>query len=317
MANLKDIRDRIGSVKNTRKITEAMRLVAAAKVRRAQEQVLRSRPFADRLARVLENLQSRMRFEDADAPLLEQREVGTITLLAVTGDRGLCGGYNANIIKRTELRTAELVGQGYKVDLVLIGRKAITYFQNRANQYTIRATFTGLDQVPKASEAMGIANEVLAEFLSGSTDRVEIIFTKFINLVSSKPVIQTLLPLDPQGIAIPEDEIFRLTTREGRLGVEVGTASNLQPKLPSDIVFDQSPDQLLNALLPLYLENQLLRSLQEAAASELASRMTAMNNASDNAKALAKSLTLDYNKARQAAITQEILEVVGGSAGMS
>ena len=317
MANLKDIRDRIGSVKNTRKITEAMRLVAAAKVRRAQEQVLRSRPFADRLARVLENLQSRMRFEDADAPLLEQREVGTITLLAVTGDRGLCGGYNANIIKRTELRTAELVGQGYKVDLVLIGRKAITYFQNRANQYTIRATFTGLDQVPKASEAMGIANEVLAEFLSGSTDRVEIIFTKFINLVSSKPVIQTLLPLDPQGIAIPEDEIFRLTTREGRLGVEVGTAANLQPKLPSDIVFDQSPYQLLNALLPLYLENQLLRSLQEAAASELASRMTAMNNASDNAKALAKSLTLDYNKARQAAITQEILEVVGGSAGMS
>ena len=316
MANLKDIRDRIGSVKNTRKITEAMRLVAAAKVRRAQEQVLRSRPFADRLARVLENLQSRMRFEDAEAPLLEQRDVTTITLLSVTGDRGLCGGYNANIIKRTEQRYADLSSQGYKVYLVLIGRKAITYFQNRASLYTIRATFTGLEQVPKASEAMGIANEVLAEFLSGSTDRVEIIFTKFVNLVSSKPVIQTLLPLDPQGIAIPEDEIFRLTTREGQLGVELGTTANVQPRLPSDIVFDQSPDQLLNALLPLYLENQLLRSLQEAAASELANRMTAMNNASDNAKALAKSLTLDYNKARQAAITQEILEVVGGSASM-
>ena len=316
MANLKDIRDRIGSVKNTRKITEAMRLVAAAKVRRAQEQVLRSRPFADRLARVLENLQSRMRFEDAEAPLLEQRDVTTITLLSVTGDRGLCGGYNANIIKRTEQRYAELSSQGYKVDLVLIGRKAITYFQNRSSLYTIRATFTGLEQVPKASEAMGIANEVLAEFLSGSTDRVEIIFTKFVNLVSSKPVIQTLLPLDPQGIAIPEDEIFRLTTREGQLGVELGSTANEQPRLPSDIVFDQSPDQLLNALLPLYLENQLLRSLQEAAASELANRMTAMNNASDNAKALAKSLTLDYNKARQAAITQEILEVVGGSASM-
>ena len=316
MANLKDIRDRIGSVKNTRKITEAMRLVAAAKVRRAQEQVLRSRPFADRLARVLENLQSRMRFEDAEAPLLEQRDVTTITLLSVTGDRGLCGGYNANIIKRTEQRYAELSSQGYKVDLVLIGRKAITYFQNRASLYTIRATFTGLEQVPKASEAMGIANEVLAEFLSGSTDRVEIIFTKFVNLVSSKPVIQTLLPLDPQGIAIPEDEIFRLTTREGQLGVELCSTANEQPRLPSDIVFDQSPDQLLNALLPLYLENQLLRSLQEAAASEFANRMTAMNNASDNAKALAKSLTLDYNKARQAAITQEILEVVGGSVSM-
>jgi F-type H+-transporting ATPase subunit gamma len=316
MANLKEIRDRIGSVKNTRKITEAMRLVAAAKVRRAQEQVLRSRPFADRLARVLENLQSRMRFEDVDAPLLEERPVQTITLLAVTGDRGLCGGYNANIIKRTEQRHAELTGQGYQVDLVLIGRKAITYFQNRASLYTVRATFTGLEQVPNAEEARGIANEILAEFLSASTDRVEIIFTKFINLVSSRPVIQTLLPLDPQGIATPEDEIFRLTTREGRLVVEPGSSANAAPALPSDIVFEQSPEQLLNALLPLYLQNQLLRSLQEAAASELASRMTAMNNASDNAKALAKTLTLDYNKARQAAITQEILEVVGGASAM-
>jgi F-type H+-transporting ATPase subunit gamma len=286
-------------------------------VRRAQEQVLRSRPFADRLARVLENLQSRMRFEDVDAPLLEERSVQTITLLAVTGDRGLCGGYNANIIKRTEQRHAELTSQGYSVDLVLIGRKAITYFQNRSSQYTIRATFTGLEQVPSADEARGIANEILAEFLSESTDRVEIIFTKFINLVSSRPVIQTLLPLDPQGIAVEDDEIFRLTTREGRLVVEPGTASNVAPTLPSDIVFEQSPEQLLNALLPLYLQNQLLRSLQEAAASELASRMTAMNNASDNAKALAKTLTLDYNKARQAAITQEILEVVGGASAMA
>jgi F-type H+-transporting ATPase subunit gamma len=317
MANLKEIRDRISSVKNTRKITEAMRLVAAAKVRRAQEQVLRSRPFADRLARVLENLQSRMRFEDVDAPLLEERPLQCITLLAVTGDRGLCGGYNANIIKRTEQRHAELSAQGYKVDLVLIGRKAITYFQNRASQYTIRATFTGLEQVPNAAEAMKIAGEILAEFLSGSTDRVEIIFTKFINLVSSRPVIQTLLPLDPQGIAVEDDEIFRLTTREGQLVVEPGTTANAAPALPSDIVFEQSPEQLLNALLPLYLENQLLRSLQEAAASELASRMTAMNNASDNAKALAKTLTLDYNKARQAAITQEILDVVGGASAMA
>lgn len=316
MANLKEIRDRISSVKNTRKITEAMRLVAAAKVRRAQEQVLRSRPFADRLARVLQNLQTRMQFEVADAPLLDQRPVQTITLLAVTGDRGLCGGYNANIIKRTEQRFAELKGQGYDVDLVLMGRKAISYFQNRASQYKIRATFTGLEQVPTAAEANQIANEVLAEFLSGSTDRVEIIFTKFINLVSSQPVVQTLLPLDPQGIAVADDEIFRLITRDGRLGVEVGKVESGAAPLQSDFVFEQNPEQLLNALLPLYLSNQLLRSLQEAAASELASRMTAMNNASDNAKALAKTLTLDYNKARQAAITQEILEVVGGASAM-
>ena len=315
MANLKEIRDRIKSVKNTRKITEAMRLVAAAKVRRAQEQVLRSRPFADRLARLLENLQARMRFEDADAPLLEERSLETVTLMAVTGDRGLCGGYNANIIKRTEQRFAELQGQGYKVNLVLIGRKAISYFTNRS--YPIQATFTGLEQVPTADEAGSVANEVFAEFLSETTDRVEIIFTKFINLVSCKPVVQTLLPLDPQGIADAEDEIFRLTTKDGDLRVEAGSApANTQPELSSEIVFEQSPDQLLNALLPLYLQNQVLRSLQEAAASELASRMTAMNNASDNAKALAKTLTLDYNKARQAAITQEILEVAGGAAAV-
>ncbi len=315
MANLKAIRDRISSVKNTRKITEAMRLVAAAKVRRAQEQVLRTRPFADRLARVLQNLESRMGFEGADSPLLaERRPVGTITLLVVTGDRGLCGGYNANVIRRGEQRFAELKAQGFAVDMVLMGRKAITYFTNR--NYPIRATFTGLEQVPTSQEAGEIANEVLAEFLSASTDRVEIVFTRFINLVSSQPVVQTLLPLDPQGIASSDDEIFRLITRDGRLGVEVGTVANVEPSLQPDFVFEQSPEQLLNALLPLYLANQLLRSLQEAAASELASRMTAMNNASDNAKALAKTLTLDYNKARQAAITQEILEVVGGAAAM-
>ena len=221
MANLKAIRDRISSVKNTRKITEAMRLVAAAKVRRAQEQVLRTRPFAGRLARVLQNLESRVGFELADAPLLQARDVKTITLLTVTGDRGLCGGYNSNVIKRAEQRFAELKGQGFTVDMVLMGRKAITYFQNRS--YPIRATFTGLEQVPTAQEADQIANEVLAQFLSASTDRVEIIFTKFINLVSSQPVVQTLLPLDPQGIATPDDEIFSLITREGRLGVEVGT----------------------------------------------------------------------------------------------
>jgi len=315
MANLKEIRDRIVSVKNTRKITEAMRLVAAAKVRRAQAQVLQSRPFADRLARVLENIQSRMQFEAADAPLLKKRDVSTITLVSVTADRGLCGGYNANIIKRTEQRYAELKRQGYKTDLVLIGKKAITYFQNRSSQYIIRATFKDLEQVPTSKDAGSITNEVLAEFLSANTDRVEVIYTKFISLVSCNPVVQTLLPLDPQGIAESDDEIFRLTTKDSRLVIEKDAApANEQPSLPSDIVFEQSPEQLLNALLPLYLQNQLLRALQESAASELASRMTAMNNASDNAKELAKTLTLDYNKARQAAITQEILEVVGGSA---
>ena len=314
MANLKEIRDRIVSVKNTRKITEAMRLVAAAKVRRAQDQVLKSRPFADKLARVLQNIQTRMQFETSDSPLLSKRKVETISLVCISADRGLCGGYNNNIIKKVEIRYGELLNQGYKPQLILVGKKAIGYFQNRKDKYDIKNTFKELEQVPTASDAEGITNDVLAEFISESSDRVEIIYTKFITLVSCSPVVQTLLPLDPQGIAEENDEIFRLTTKNSQLRVE---KSNIQgsekSELPSDIVFEQSPDQLLDSLLPLYLQNQVLRALQESAASELACRMTAMNNASDNAKELAATLNLTYNKARQAAITQEILEVVGGS----
>ena len=223
MANLKAIRDRIKSVKNTRKITEAMRLVAAAKVRRAQEQVLRSRPFADRLARLLENLQARMRFEDADAPLLEQRPVETITLMAVTGDRGLCGGYNSNIIRRTEKRFAELQRQGYKVTLVLIGRKAISYFTNRS--YPIQATFTGLEQVPTADEAGSIASEIFAEFLSETSDRVEIVYTKFINLVSCKPVVRRFCLLIPKGLLRQRMKSSGSQPKKVALSVETGECS--------------------------------------------------------------------------------------------
>ena len=315
MANLKEIRDRIVSVKNTRKITEAMRLVAAAKVRRAQDQVLKSRPFADKLARVLQNIQTRMQFETSDSPLLSNRKVKTISLVCITADRGLCGGYNTNVIKKVETRYAELVNQGFSTNLILVGKKAIGYFQNRKDKYVIKSTFKELEQVPTAKDSEGITSDVLAEFLSEKSDRVEIIYTKFITLVSCAPVVQTLLPLDPQGIAEENDEIFRLTTKNSQLLVEKTSISKSESdKLPSDIVFEQSPNQLLDSLLPLYLQNQILRALQESAASELACRMTAMNNASDNAKELANNLNLTYNKARQAAITQEILEVVGGSA---
>jgi F-type H+-transporting ATPase subunit gamma len=184
MANLKDIRDRISSVKNTRKITEAMRLVAAAKVRRAQDQVLRTRPFADRLARVLESLQARMGFEVADTPLLQTREPRHITLVAIPGDRGLCGGYNAIIIKRPEQRFAELKAAGHELSLITIGRKVDVYFRNR--KYPIVNSFIGLNQVPTAVEAGEIAQVLLAEFIGGGTDRVELIFTKFIKVRWSK-----------------------------------------------------------------------------------------------------------------------------------
>ena len=311
MANLKTIRDRIQSVKNTKKITEAMRLVAAAKVRRAQQQVIATRPFADKLAQVLYSLQGKLKFADATSPLLNQREVKCVALLVITGDRGLCGGYNSSIIRKAELRSKELEAQGLSYKFITVGRKATQYFQRR-NQ-PIDASYIGLEQIPTAAEAGNISDSLLSLFLSEGVDRVELVYTKFVSLIASRPVIQTLLPLTPQGLEVADDEVFRLTTRGGNFAVEREKLASTTQPLPSDTIFEQDPNQILDALLPLYLNNQLLRALQESAASELAARMTAMNNASDNAKQLIGSLTLSYNKARQAAITQEILEVVGGA----
>ncbi|MBW4636865.1 MAG: F0F1 ATP synthase subunit gamma [Gloeocapsa sp. UFS-A4-WI-NPMV-4B04] len=311
MANLKVIRDRIQSVKNTQKITEAMRLVAAARVRRAQEQVIATRPFADRLAQVLYGLQTRLRFEDVNLPLLRQRDIQSVGLLVVSGDRGLCGAYNTNIIRRAEARARELQAEGLDYKYIVVGRKAIQYLQRR-NQ-PIDATYTGLEQIPTAAEASNIADEVLSLFLSQSVDRIELVYTKFVSLISSRPVVQTLLPLDARGLEAADDEIFRLTSRGGDFEVERTKVQAQTRTFPRDMLFEQDPVQILDALLPLYLNNQLLRALQESAASELAARMTAMNNASDNANELIDTLTTSYNKARQAAITQEILEVVGGA----
>ncbi|MDY6783543.1 MAG: F0F1 ATP synthase subunit gamma [Cyanobacteriota bacterium] len=311
MPNLKAIRDRIQSIKNTKKITEAMRLVAAAKVRRAQEQVTATRPFADRLAEVLYNLQNRLQFEDVELPLLEQRDVKSVGLLVVSGDRGLCGGYNNNVIKRAETRAKELQGEGVDYQYILIGRKAVQYFERR--DAPILAKYTGLEQIPKSEEASEIADVLLSSFLSETIDRVELIYTKFVSLISSRPVVQTLLPLTTQGLEVRDDEMFRLTTRGGEFQVTREKVTTEMRTFPKDTIFEQDPTQILDALLPLYLNNQLLRSLQESAASELAARMTAMSNASENASDLASNLTLSYNKARQAAITQELLEVVAGA----
>jgi F-type H+-transporting ATPase subunit gamma len=311
MPNLKSIRDRIQSVKNTQKITEAMRLVAAAKVRRAQEQVIATRPFADRLAQVLFGLQARLRFEEANLPLLRKREIKKVGLLVISGDRGLCGAYNSNVIRRAETRANELKAEGVDYSYVLVGRKATQYFERR--DQPIDATFTGLEQIPTAAEASQIADQLFSLFLSEEVDRVELVYTRFVSLISSRPVIQTLLPLDPQGLEVSDDEIFRLTVRGGKFEVEREKVAAQTQSFPQDMIFEQDPVQILDALLPLYLNNQLLRAMQESAASELAARMTAMSNASDNAKELISTLTLSYNKARQAAITQEILEVVGGA----
>lgn len=308
MPNLKAIRDRIQSVKNTKKITEAMRLVAAAKVRRAQEQVLATRPFADALAQVLYSLQNRLQFGDVSLPLLNQREVKTVGLLIISGDRGLCGGYNANVIRRAEQRMAELKAQGLNYQLIPCGRKAVQYFERR--KAPIVASYVNLEQIPSAADASKIADELLSLFLSENVDRVELIYTRFVSLIASNPVVQTLLPMIPQGLEEQDDEIFRLISKDGKLGVERTKMTKSTASFPQDMIFEQDPVQILDSLLPLYVNNQLLRALQESAASELAARMTAMSNASENASDLVSKLTLGYNKARQAAITQELLEVV-------
>ncbi|MGD1917871.1 MAG: F0F1 ATP synthase subunit gamma [Pleurocapsa sp.] len=313
MANLKAIRDRIASVKNTKKITEAMRLVAAAKVRRALEQVNSSRPFAESLAQVLYNIQGKLQFEDVDLPLFQQREVKKVALVVVSGDRGLCGGYNTNVIRRAENRAKELTDQGIEYTYVLVGKKSVQYFTNELRNAPTEKTFTGLEQIPTASEASEIGDELLSLFLADEVDKVELIYTKFVSLIASKPVIQTLMPLTTQGLEVKDDEIFRLTTKGGQFGVERDSITSEVEEYPKDTIFEQDPVQILEALLPLYLNNQILRSLQEAAASELAARMTAMNNASENASELMGNLTMSYNKARQAAITQELSEVVAGA----
>ena len=311
MPNLKAIRDRIKSVKNTKKITEAMRLVAAAKVRRAQEQVMSTRPFADDLANVLYNLLKRLKYGDVSLPLLQQRQVKTVAIVVVSGDRGLCGGYNSYVIRRAEQRQKELEAQGLNYYFITIGRKATQYFSRRESP--IISKYTGLNQIPTADEAGSIADELLSLFLSETVDRVELIYTRFVSLISSRPVIQTLLPLTLQGLEVEDDEVFRLITREGKLRLERETIIQEINSFPQDMIFEQDPLQILDSLLPLYINNQLLRGLEEASASELAARMTAMSNASDNAGQLIGSLTLSYNKARQAAITQQLMEVVAGA----
>lgn len=194
---------------------------------------------------------------------------------------------------------------------MLVGLKAIEHFERR--QEPVAFTYDRLGQIPSATEASLINDQLLAMFLSETVDRIELIYSKFVSLIKAYPVIQTLLPIAPQGLEVIDDEIFRLTTRDRQLYVERRKIAP-QVTIPSPaMLFEQNAQQLLDALLPLYLNNQLLRALQEAAASELAARLRATTTASENASELIEQLTLAYNKARQAAITEEILEVVSGA----
>lgn len=305
------IRDRIVSVKNTKKITMAMKLVAAAKVRRAQDAVLATRPFSETLQSVFGGLISRLGSEAIDLPLLTQREVKKVTLCVVTGDRGLCGGYNSFMIRKAEARFKELKDQGIDVDMVLVGVKGVAYFERRG--YPIRKSFD-CGQNPNAKEALGISEELLNTFLAGETDAIELLYTKFVSLIASTPSVRTLVPFSASDITQQGDEVFQLTSESGDFSVERTELDIAEPQeFPNDMIFEQDPLQIVNSILPLYLNGQVLRTLQESVASELAARMQSMQSASDNAGELADKLSLEYNRARQAAVTQEILEIVAGS----
>jgi len=305
------IRDRIATVKNTRKITMAMKLVAAAKVRRAQDAVLATRPFSETLQSVFGGLIQRLGGDTVDLPLLTQREVNKVTLAVVTGDRGLCGGYNSYMIKKAEARFQELKSQGIEVDMVLIGKKGITYFERRG--YPIRKSFD-CGQNPNAKEALAISEELLNTFLSGESDAIELLYTKFVSLIASTPSVRTLVPFSASDITQKGDEVFQLTSESGDFSVERTELEVAEPQdFPNDMIFEQDPLQIVNSILPLYVNGQVLRTLQESVASELAARMQSMQSASDNAGELAQKLSLEYNRARQAAVTQEILEIVAGA----
>jgi F-type H+-transporting ATPase subunit gamma len=324
-ASLADLRDRISSVKNTQKITDAMKLVAAAKVRRAQAAVLSGRPFSQELVRVLYTLNTYLDGEDVEIPLTQVRPVKNVVLVSVTGDRGLCGGFNSFIIKKTMERVKELEDQGCKVQLLNVGKKGSTFFRNPMRA-AIYDTIDSMDigGAPKIEDASKISAKISEMFVNEEVDKVEMIYTKFVSLIKGDPTIQTLLPLTKKGtladkdgnsIDYEDDEIFRLTTKDGEMSVEREKAfPDGIPEYNDVFLFEQPPEQILEALLPLYMSAQILRSFQESVASELAARMSAMNTASDNAKELKKDLSLKYNRQRQAKITAEIIELCSGAA---
>jgi len=322
-ANLKEMKGRISSVGNTKKITEAMKLVAAAKVRRAQDAVINARPFSESLVKVLFAINTRLAGEDVDVPLCDVRPVKTVLLLVCTGDRGLCGGYNNFIIRKSEERVAELKAMGVEAKLITIGKKGTVYFKNRP-QYNLLKSFD-MGQAPTTSDAQAIADEVFADFVGEESDKVEMVYSRFVSLIASDPTIQTLLPLSKEGevcdangvcVDAANDEIFKLTSEDGEFAVKRETIETETSAFEGVMQFEQDPNQILDALLPLYMNGQILRALQESIASELAARMNAMSSASDNAKELKKNLELVYNRKRQAKITSEIIELVAGASAL-
>jgi F-type H+-transporting ATPase subunit gamma len=286
MANAKEIRTQIKSIRNTSKITKAMEMVAAAKMRKAQDRMEASRPYAEKIRTVIGHLMQAR--PDYRHPFMQEREAKRVGFIIISTDRGLCGGLNANLFRRTLRELREWREQGVEVDICLVGRKAAQFF--RRLDVNIVASIHDLGDIPRVQDLIGTLQVMLSAYSEGQLDRLFLVHNVFVNTMSQKPEIVTLLP------AQTED------------------ADQLQKHW--DYIYEPSSMELVEQVLTRYIESQVYRGAVENVACEMAARMVAMKSATDNAGKLIDGLQLAYNKARQAAITQELAEIVGGAAAV-
>ncbi|MCL5942791.1 MAG: ATP synthase F1 subunit gamma [Actinobacteria bacterium] len=301
MASQRDIKRRITSVQNTKKITKAMEMVAAARLRRAQQRIESTRPYALHMMEFIAGLARYIEVDPERFPLLKRHaEVRRVAVVALTADRGLCGAFNANIVRRAQERLREYRAAGVDVDLIVVGKKGAGTF--RFHRCDVAAAYTGITDRPRFLDAQTLVGEVLGPnrvaelYTSGAVDRVLVIFNHFVSPMEQRVTEQIILPL--------QDEV-----------VQTYTPSDAAPHM--DFLFEPQAEAILNDLLPSYVEMTVYRALLESTASEHGARMTAMRNASESAGEMIDELTLAMNRARQASITQEILEVVAGADALS
>ncbi len=295
MPSLIDIRRRIRSVKNTQQITKAMKMVSAAKLRRAQDRVVTARPFANKMAEVLGELAQRTD-EDFHHPLLDYRGDQRYLLVLITADKGLCGAFNTNLTKAAQAFMRENADK--QIEIMAIGRKGRDFFRNR--HATISSEYIGLTGKGRVdySEALEVARALIKQYTEDTgIDKVYIIYNEFKSVLSQRVVLEQLLP------------VVRAKQEEPEV-------KSQQPVTLIDYIYEQPPAEMFGELLPRLIETQIFRALLESIASEQGARMTAMDSASKNASELIESLTLNMNRIRQAAITNEIIEVVSGAAAL-
>jgi F-type H+-transporting ATPase subunit gamma len=291
MATVQDLKRRIRSVGNTQKITKAFELVASARLRRAQARIEAMRPYADRMMELMIGT-ARASTSLQGLKLLQRREVKRAAIVAITGDRGLAGAFNAQVLRHAFALDRSLRSEGVEVRWLVSGRKGRSTLNFR--RYEIDQAWIGFSDRPSYHDAQAIAHRITELYESEEVDRVVLVYNRFVSALTQKVVEQDVLP-------IPEQLL------------EGGEEESRESALLGDFIYEPEPEEILARLLPVYVETELYRALLESAASEQGARMTAMRNASSNAGDLIGSLTLDMNRARQAEITQEILEVVAGA----